>query len=66
MQGNSKNTRNSDSTSQQTGKENQYKNVETSVNNKNYFDEDYSVKREGEISKEEAATEKEDRPDRSK
>jgi len=37
----------------------QYKNVETSVNNRSYFDDDYEVGQEDEMSREEAKTEDE-------
>lgn len=42
-----------------------YQNVETSVNNPNYFDDDYAVKRENEISDDEARSEQNDRPGKS-
>jgi hypothetical protein len=40
----------------------QYKNIETSVNNRDYFDEDHASKEEDQISNEEAASEKNRRP----
>lgn len=45
--------------------EGDYRNIETSVNNPSYFDDDYEAKQEGEMSKEEAASEKENRTGRS-
>lgn len=47
-------------------KEGEYRNIETSVNNPSYYDDDYEVKQEGEISGEEARREKEIRTERSK
>jgi hypothetical protein len=44
----------------------QYKNIETSVNNPNYFNDDYEVKQEDEMNKEEARSERDNRPDRRK
>jgi hypothetical protein len=40
-------------------KEGEYRNVETSVNNPSYFDDDYEVEQENEISRKEAETEDE-------
>jgi len=38
-----------------------YKNIETAVNNPNYFDDDYAVKQENKIGQDEAKSEKDDR-----
>lgn len=46
--------------SQQGGQDSQYKNVETSVNNKDYFNDDYEVKQEDDMMTEEAKREQED------
>ena len=43
----------------QNRSEGEYKNIETSVNNRDYFGEDFSVEQENEMSNEEAATEDE-------
>ena len=38
-----------------------YKNIETAVNNPNYFDDDYAVEQENKIGQDEAKSEKDDR-----
>jgi hypothetical protein len=58
-------TREGQQQNQQTGDGN-YKNIETSVNNRNYFDDDYEVGEEDRISSEEAKTEKEPRVGRGR
>lgn len=45
----------------QKPQEGDYRNVETSVNNPSYFDDDYEAKQEDEISKDEAGRAKENR-----
>lgn len=47
-------------------KEGEYRNIETSVNNPSYFDDDYEVKQDNKIVEDEARREKEDRVERSK
>jgi hypothetical protein len=49
---------------QQSKGDKQYKNIETKVDNRDYFGDDYEVQQEGQISREEAKTEKENRPDK--
>lgn len=44
----------------------QYKNIETKVNNREYFDDDYEVKQENQIARDEAKRVKENRSDRGK
>lgn len=43
----------------------QYKNIETKVNNREYFGDDYESGQDDEMSSNEAKTEKENRPGRS-
>lgn len=38
-----------------------YKHIETAVNNPNYFDDDYAVEQENKIGQDEAKSEKDDR-----
>jgi hypothetical protein len=64
--GDSANPKREDSQQNEKPKEGEYRNIETSVNNPSYFDDDYEVKQENEISKEEARREKEIRAGRSK
>lgn len=47
-------------------KEGDYRNIETSVNNPSYFDDDYEVEQENKIAEDEAKREREDRIKRSK
>ena len=49
---------------QQSRGDEQYKNIETKVNNRDYFGDDYEVQEEGKMSREEAKTENENRPGR--
>lgn len=42
----------------------QYKNIETGVNNREYFGDDYEVQQDNEIASDEAKTEKANRPGR--
>lgn len=51
---------------QNQGQDSKYKNIETSVNNRNYFNDDHEVKQEDEMNKEEARSERDNRPDRRK
>ena len=48
-----------DDEQKQEPREGEYRNVETSVNNRSYFNDDYEVSQEEEISSEEANTEDE-------
>lgn len=50
---------------QQKAKEGDYRNAETAVNNASYFDDDYEVKKEEEISHEEAKGENRKRTGKS-
>jgi len=50
----------------QGAQEGEYRNIETAVNNPSYFDDDYAVEQGNEILREEARTEKADRPDKRK
>jgi hypothetical protein len=43
----------------------QYKNIQTKVGNREYFGDDYEVEQEGEMGREEARTENENRPGRA-
>jgi len=43
----------------------QYKNIQTKVGNREYYGEDYAVEQEEEMGREEAKTENENRPGRS-
>ena len=47
-------------------KEGEYRNIETSVNNPSYFDDDYEVEQDNKIAEDESKSEKEDRIKRSK
>ncbi len=47
-------------------KEGEYRNIETSVNNSSYFDDDYEVEQDNKIAEDESKSEKEERIERSK
>lgn len=59
------NNGNSQEQSQKGRGEEQYKNIETKVNNREYFGDDYAVDQEEDMGQQEAKTEKENRPGRS-
>jgi hypothetical protein len=48
----------------QKGREGNYRNIETSVNDPSYFNDDYALRAENEIATEESKPEKEQRTDK--